>query len=121
MFIQRYTGFAKGNQVSTNDIFSFKTQSQLFADDAKLKEILPTDIEKQLKDATNGKTTLKKFIGFSSDAYTRGIEDNKYSLEVIGDDIYGYITLKITFESTVVTDQNSLLSYTVTYNGFITE
>ena len=121
VFIQRYTGFAKGNQVSTDDIFSFKTQSQLFADDAKLREILPTDIEKQLKDATNGKTMLKKFIGFSSDAYTRGIDENKYSLEVIADDIYGYITLKITFESTVVTDQNSLLSYTVTYNGFITE
>ena len=29
VFIQRFTGFAKGNQVTTDDILSFKTEAKL--------------------------------------------------------------------------------------------
>ncbi|QHG90100.1 lipoprotein 17-related variable surface protein [Malacoplasma iowae] len=121
VFIQRYTGFAKGNQVPTEDIFSFKTQAQLFVDNQDFKDLLPSDIESQLKDSENGTTFLNKFIGFSSEAYTNGLNNKKYKLEIVSNDIYGYITLKIIFDSDVVTNKDSLLVYTATYNNFLTE
>lgn len=121
VFIQRYTGFAKGNQVPTEDIFSFKTQSQLFVDEPTLKDLLASELKKQFEDKTTQITTLNKFISFSSSSYSKGIEENKFKLEIVADDIYGYLTLKITFNSDVVMNKQSLLSYTATYNGFITE
>ncbi|KFB07720.1 lipoprotein 17-related variable surface protein [Malacoplasma iowae] len=121
VFIQRFTGFAKGNQVPTEDIFSFKTQPQLFVDNPNFKNMLPSYIEKQLKDETNGINELNKFIGFSSDSYTKGINERKYKLEIVSDDIHGYITLKIMFDNNVVNNENSLLTYTVTYSDFLTE
>ena len=121
VFIQRYTGFAKGNQVPTEDIFSFKTQSQLFADHSGFKEMFGSQLKKELENTTTQINTLNKFIGFSSSAYDSGIQQKKFKLEVIVDDIYGYLTLKITFEKEVVTNPQSLLSYTATYSGFLTE
>ena len=121
VFIQRYTGFAKGNQVPTEDIFSFKTQSQLFADHSGFKEMFGSQLKKELENTTTQIDTLNKFIGFSSSAYASGIQQKKFKLEVIVDDIYGYLTLKITFEKEVVTNPQSLLSYTATYSGFLTE
>ena len=78
-------------------------------------------LKKQLEDKTTQITTLNKFISFSSSSYSKGIEENKFKLDVVADDIYGYLTLKITFNSDVVMNQQSLLSYTATYNRFITE
>ena len=121
VFIQRYTGFAKGNQVTTDDILSFKTQSKLMSDYPDIKNSLPSELAKKLNDKNNRQEEIKKYISYYSGAYATGIEANNFTLEVTSDDIYGYLTIKIIFDSTFVTNKDSLLSYTTTYSGFATE
>ncbi|WPL38543.1 lipoprotein 17-related variable surface protein [Malacoplasma iowae] len=121
VFIQRYTGFAKGNQVTTDDILSFKTQSKLMSDNPTFKTTLPSELAKLLQDPNKKIEEIKKYISYFSGAYVTAIDEGKFTLEVTADDIYGYLTIKINFDKQIVTDPNSLLSYTTTYNGFATE
>ncbi|QHG90102.1 lipoprotein 17-related variable surface protein [Malacoplasma iowae] len=121
VFIQRFTGFAKGNQVTTNDILSFKTQSRLMSDNPIFKQTLPSELASKLESDSTKKEEIKKYISYYSGAYATAIDSNKFKLEVTSDDIYGYLTIKIIFDQSDITDKNSLLTYTVTYNGFATE
>ncbi|WPL38550.1 lipoprotein 17-related variable surface protein [Malacoplasma iowae] len=118
VFIQRFTGFARGNQVTTNDVFSFKTNSRLFSDNNSLKTAIPSSIK---NDLLNKKIDIRDFINYHSGDYIKAIEENNYSLEIVANDIYGYLTIKISFDQLSIKDPKSLLSYTVTYNGFMTE
>ncbi len=43
VFIQRFTGFAKGNQVTADDILSFKTETKLMNANPEFKNSLPTN------------------------------------------------------------------------------
>ncbi|WPL39418.1 lipoprotein 17-related variable surface protein [Malacoplasma iowae] len=118
VFIERYTGFAKGNQVTTNDVFSFKTNSRLFNDNLSFKDTLPTSIKKEIE---SNKIDIKDFINYHSGDYVNAINQNKYKLEITTDDIHGYLTIKIVFDRSSINDERSLLSYTATYSGFMTE
>ncbi|WPL38546.1 lipoprotein 17-related variable surface protein [Malacoplasma iowae] len=122
VFIQRFTGFAKGNQVTTDDILSFKTQTKLMSDNPTFKTTLPSDLAKLLN-ANDEKRVeeIKKYISYFSGDYSTAINANKFKLEITSDDIYGYLTIKIIFDRQDIKNQESLLSYTVTYNGFATE
>lgn len=120
-FIQRFTGFAKGNQVTTNDVLSFKTQSKLIIDNNDFINILPTDLSNKLNDNVNRISEIMKYINYVSGDYLEAINSNKFMLEVIPDNIFGYLTIKIIFNKDDIKDTNSLLSYTVTYNGFMKE
>ncbi|WPL36383.1 lipoprotein 17-related variable surface protein [Malacoplasma iowae] len=121
VFIQRYTGFAKGNQVTTNDILSFKTQDKLMFDNSELKKLLPSEIASMLNDKNSRVKELNKFLNYYSGDYKKSIDNNKFDLDVVYDDIFGYLTIKIVFDRTDIVDTNSLLSYTATYNGFMHE
>lgn len=121
VYIQRYTGFAKGNQIVTNDNLSFKTESKLFFDNPNFKNELPSSIKNNLENMDIRQKEIKKFLGFFSGAYLDAIEKNNFSLNIAADDIFGYLTVKITFSRENVTDPQSLLSYTATYKGFLTE
>lgn len=120
VFIQRFTGFAKGNQVPTDDIFSFKTQSKLFVDNPELKNTLPSELKKNLQ-GNDKNEEISKYISFLSTNYQNSIRNGQYTLEVIDDDIFGYLTIKIIFEQNGSFNPNSLLIYTVTYSGFAIE
>lgn len=120
-FIQRFTGFAKGNQVTTNDVLSFKTQSKLIIDNNDFINILPIDLSNKLNDNVNRISEIMKYINYVSGDYLEAINSNKFMLEVIPDNIFGYLTIKIIFNKDDIKDTNSLLSYTVTYNGFMKE
>ena len=64
---------------------------------------------------------VDKFLSFYSSDYKKLIDANTFTLDVVVDDIFGYITIKISFDRTQVANQDSLLTYTVTFNGFKTE
>ncbi|WPL38547.1 lipoprotein 17-related variable surface protein [Malacoplasma iowae] len=121
VFIQRFTGFAKGNQVPTDDILSFKTESKLFSDNEQFTKVLPSSIKKSLDDVSTRKDMIDKFLSFYSGDYKKMIDKNNFNLDVVADDIFGYITIKISFNEKDITNKQSLLSYTATYNGFLTE
>ena len=121
VFIQRFTGFAKGNQVTTDDILSFKTEIKLMNDNPEFKNSLSSQLAAKLNDNSTRISEIKKYISYYSGAYATAIDNNKFTLEVTADDIYGYITIKIIFSNQEVTNPQSLLSYTATYNGFKTE
>lgn len=122
VFIQRFTSFAKGNQVTTDDILSFKTQTKLMSDNPTFKTTLPSDLAKLLNGNEEKRVEeIKKYISYFSGDYSTAINANKFKLEITSDDIYGYLTIKIIFDRQDIKNQESLLSYTVTYNGFATE
>lgn len=64
---------------------------------------------------------IDKFLSFCSSDYKKIINANTFTLDVVVDDIFGYITIKISFDRTQVANQDSLLTYTATFNGFKTE
>lgn len=65
---------------------------------------------------------IDKFLSFYSSDYKKLIDANTFILDVVVvDDIFGYITIKISFDRTQVANQDSLLTYTATFNGFKTE
>ena len=121
VFIQRFTGFAKGNQVTTNDILSFKTETKLMSDNSDFKNSLPSELAKKLNENSTRVNEIKKYISYYSGDYAIAIDANKFMLDVTADDINGYMTIKIIFDRADIKDENSLLSYTVTYSGFATE
>ncbi|WPL36378.1 lipoprotein 17-related variable surface protein [Malacoplasma iowae] len=121
VFIQRFTGFAKGNQVTTNDILSFKTQSKLMNDNPNFKNTLPSQLAKLLNNNEKRIDEIKKYISYFSGDYIKAINLNKFNLEITPSDVYGYLTIKIIFDKEMVKNPDSLLTYTATYNGFATE
>lgn len=121
VFVQRFTGFAKGNQVTTKDILSFKTQTKLFIDNQTFKDIKPSELAKRLENENSKKEEITKYLNFFSGDYTKAISEGNFKLEISYDDIHAYMTIKIIFSRVQVTNPDSLLSYTATYNGFATE
>ena len=121
VFIQRFTGFAKGNQVTTNDILSFKTETKLMSDNSDFKNSLPSELAKKLNENSTRVNEIKKYISYYSGDYAIAIDTNKFMLDVTADDINGYMTIRIIFDRADIKDENSLLSYTATYSGFATE
>lgn len=111
----------KGNQVPTDDILSFKTETKLFIDSPEFKTMLPSSIKKSLYETSTRKNMIDKFLSFYSGNYKKLIDANIFTLDIVGDDIFGYITIKISFDRTQVVNQDSLLTYTATFNGFKTE
>ncbi len=74
-----------------------------------------------MNDNSKRNDEIKKFLSFYSEDYLKTIESNNYDLEVISDDIFSYITIKIIFNENDISNKQSLLTYTVTYSGFKTE
>ena len=90
-------------------------------DNPEFKNSLSSQLAAKLNDNSTRVSEIKKYISYYSGAYATAIDNNKFTLEVTADDIYGYITIKIIFSNQEVTNPQSLLSYTATYNGFKTE
>lgn len=111
----------KGNQVPTDNIVSLKTETKLFIDSPEFKTMLPSSIKKSLDETSTRKNMIDKFLFFYSSDYKKLIDANTFTLDVVADDIFGYITIKISFDRTQVANQDSLLTYTATFNGFKTE
>lgn len=83
--------------------------------------MLPSSIKKSLYETSTRKNMIDKLLSFYSSDYKKLIEANTFTLDVVVDDIFSYITIKISFDRTQVVNQDSLLTYTVTFNGFKTE
>ncbi len=83
--------------------------------------MLPSSIKKSLDETSTRKNMIDKFLSFYSGDYKKLIDANTFILDVVADDIFGYITIKISFYRTQVANQDSLLTYTVIFNGFKTE
>lgn len=83
--------------------------------------MLSSSIKKSLDETSTRKNTIDKFLSFYSSDYKKLIYANTFTLDVVTDDIFGYTTIKISLDRTQEANQDSLLTYTATFNGFKTE
>ena len=114
-FIQIFTGFAKGNDVVTEDVLVLKNQMQL---ENTMEEVLkkyPSEIKKHLE--INKKDITNFFTSAPTGSYKTAIEQNKFDLVVIADDIYGELIVTIKFKREDITNKNSLLEYSQLYTN----
>ena len=115
-FIQIFTGFAKGNDVVTQDVLVLKNQMQLENTMEKVLKAYPSQVKEHL---LKTKSDIKHFFTTEPTGdYKKAIDDNKFELVISEDDIYGELIITIKFNRDDIKDPKSLLEYSQFYKNF---
>ncbi len=118
-FLHTIGGFAKGNNVATSDILTFKNSNQLKLSHSSYFNMLPSKIKAMLE---NDKQLINNFfLNTPTGGYYTAIQDGNFTLEIVANDTRGTLNIKIKFEknNTNNIDSNSLLEYNQTFTGFM--
>ena len=114
-FIQIFTGFAKGNDVVTEDVLVLKNQMQL---ENSMKEILkayPSQVKEKL---LSNKMLIHNFFTTNPTGdYKIALENKKFELFIDDNDIHGQLIITIKFKREDIKNSNSLLEYSQIYTN----
>ena len=114
-FIQIFTGFAKGNDVVTEDVLVLKNQMQLENTMEEVLNAYPSQVKEKL--LSDKKLINNFFTTTPTGSYKTAIEQNKFELVINDDDIYGTIIITIKFSKDDITNPKSLLEYSQFYTN----
>ena len=114
-FIQIFTGFAKGNDVVTNDVLVLKNQMQLENTLPTILKTYPSMVKQHLE--KNVQDINQFFTTTPTGDYKKAIDSNKFELLISADDIHGELIVTIKFNREDITDKKSLLEYSQLYTN----
>ncbi|MEG1150844.1 MAG: hypothetical protein RSD51_01970, partial [Malacoplasma sp.] len=114
IFSQIFTGFIKGVEKPTSDSFIFKNQDNL---EETLLAKLPSQIKNEL--TTNKLLVKDYFVNFLLGQFTSLITNTSaFNLVIDANDVYGTLSIVIIFEPSLITNKETLTTYSIEYNGF---
>ncbi|MEG1353330.1 MAG: lipoprotein 17-related variable surface protein [Malacoplasma sp.] len=114
IFSQIFTGFIKGVEKPTSDSFIFKNQDNL---EETLLAKLPSQIKNEL--TTNKLLVKDYFVNFLLGQFTSLITNTSaFNLVIDANDVYGTLSIVIIFEPNLITNKETLTTYSIEYNGF---
>ncbi len=118
-FLHTVGGFAKGNDVATQDVLTFKNSNQLKLSHSNYFNMLPSQIKSMLE---NDKQLINNFfLNTPTGGYYTAIQNSNFTLEIVANDTRGTLNIKIKFEKNNNNniESGSLLEYNQTFTGFM--
>lgn len=114
IFSSIFSGFIKGVEKPTNDSFIFKNQNNL---DISLLNKLPSQIKAEL--LANKLLVQNYFVNFVTGQFTNLLLDNNAFILIIdANDVYGSLSISISFDKTLIINPLTLTTYSIEYIGF---
>ena len=114
-FIQTFTGFAKGNDVVTQDVLVLKNQMQLENTLSPVLSSFPSQVKNHLE--KNKKDISHFFTTTPTGDYDKAIKNDDFELLIDADDVYGTLIITIRFQRESIVNSQSLLEYSQKYEN----
>ncbi len=118
-FLHTMSGFAKGNDVATPDVLTFKNSNQLKLSHSNYFNMLPSQIKSMLEN--NNQLINEFFLNPPTGGYFTAISNNNFTLDIVANDTRGTLNIKIKFvkNDTNNIHKDSLLEYNQMFTGFV--
>lgn len=114
IFSSIFTGFIQGVDKPTSDSFVFKNQNNL---DSTLLLKLPSLVKAEL--IANRLLVKNYFINLLFGQFNSLIlNQNAFQLYIDANDVYGSLSITIVFDKTLITNPQTLNTYSIAYTGF---
>ena len=113
--VMTYSGFAKGNEVSTGDNFSFVSDNMLksyllaneYITETEWNNFTPTTFAKWIE------TNVDKIISYKTGQYSSKVSNKDYTITTVPNTLQNTVTVTINFGD--MKDKNSLSEYSIQY------